>query len=202
MTRNAKTRDDQLVRECLQGSRDAWEEFYSRFIDLVRCLIRRKPGITPLDMEDLAQSTFLELATSLKSFAAGDSLAGFVCMVTERTLIDEFRRSTASKRDGRTEPVDHHDGEGEGSTMIPSDLDLQDRLLEKAEETMCLNEALKALDPRCRELIELRYFRELSFSEVGQTIGATENTVTVQTRRCLNKLRLLCQEHEPTGRQP
>jgi DNA-directed RNA polymerase specialized sigma24 family protein len=38
----------------------------------------------------------------------------------------------------------------------------------------------------------LRYFRELSFNEIADLLGETENTVTVQAKRCLAKLRAKC----------
>ena len=111
-------------------------------------------------------------------------------------MIDEFRRATASKRDARTESIDHHDGEEEGATMIASDSEPQDSRIEKAQLVSRLKIALDELDAKCRELIELRYLQELSFNEVARMKGATENTVTVQTRRCLDKLKAVYRELE------
>ncbi len=117
-----KTPDTLLVQECLQGSQDAWNEFYTRFIGLIRNVVRKSRNLSPSDVEDITQSAFLELATALKNYVSGNSLTGFVCTVTERVLIDEFRKKRASKRDGQTEAIDHHDGDQEGVTiMIASD---------------------------------------------------------------------------------
>ncbi len=83
--------------------------------------------------------------------------------------------------------------------MIPSDAEPQDRQMERAQLASQLRMALGGLDPKCRELIELRYFQEMPFNEVAKIQGATENTVTVQTRRCLDKLKAVFQELERRG---
>lgn len=195
-----KTPDTLLVRECLAGSEEAWNEFYTRFIGLIRNVVRKSRSLSPSDVEDITQSAFLELASALKSYMSGNSLTGFVCTVTERVLIDEFRKKRASKRDGQTESIDHHDGDQEGATvMIASDTEPQDRQMERAQLVSQLRTALDGLDPRCRELIELRYLQEMPFNEVAKIQGATENTVTVQTRRCLDKLKAMYQELERRG---
>ncbi|MBI5250016.1 MAG: sigma-70 family RNA polymerase sigma factor [Desulfomonile tiedjei] len=196
-----KSPDALLVQGCLRGSQESWNEFYTRFIGLIRNVVRKRRGLSPSDVEDITQSAFLELASALKSYVPGNSLTGFVCTVTERVLIDEFRRTKASKRDGQTEPIDHHDGDEEGATMIASNSEPQDSQMEKAELVSRLKTALEGLDPKCRELIELRYLQEMSFNEVAKIKGATENTVTVQTKRCLDKLKGVYQEREDRGIQ-
>lgn len=196
-----KTPDTLLVQECVRGSQEAWSEFYTRFIGLIRSLVRKRRGLSPEDVEDITQSAFLELASALKSYVPGNSLTGFICTVAERVLIDEFRKSKASKRDGQTESIDHHDGDQEGAIMISSESDPQDCLMEKAQLASRLRSAVGALDPKCRELIELRYFQEMPFNEVAKIKGATENTVTVQTKRCLDKLKGVFHELENKGTQ-
>ncbi len=52
-----------------------------------------------------------------------------------------------------------------------------------------LKKALDSLLPDDLELIELRFFEEMSFREVGQVLGITENYAKVKTYRVLNKLR-------------
>jgi RNA polymerase sigma-70 factor, ECF subfamily len=189
MAKGSEKTDHLLVEECLAGREEAWREFYARFIGLMRSVVRRRSDMSRTDVEDICQTAFLELTTALQSYRPGNSLSGLVCMVTERVLIDEVRKWKAAKRDARTEAVEHHDEAGEGTTMLQSDLDSQDRELEKAEEARDLKRALDSIDYGCKELIELRYYHELPFNEIARKLGESENTVTVRTRRCLDKLR-------------
>ena len=71
--------------------------------------------------------------------------------------------------------------------------------MERAELVSRLRVALKNLSSRCTQLITLRYLEELSFKEIGEIVGSSENTVTVQTRRCLDSLRLTFDESDKRG---
>jgi RNA polymerase sigma-70 factor (ECF subfamily) len=189
MNKRRENKDYLLVQECLRGSEDAWKEFYSRFIGLMRTVVRRRLNLPASDVQDIVQAAFLELTTALRNYDSQQALHTFVCLVTERVLIDEYRKTKAAKRSADTESVEHHDSNQEGTTMVLSDLTPQDEEMEKAEAASHLRAALQKLDEKCRELITLRYYNELSFNEIAGIFNATENTVTVQTRRCLDKLR-------------
>ncbi|HMK36350.1 MAG TPA: sigma-70 family RNA polymerase sigma factor [Desulfomonilaceae bacterium] len=199
MQRRDETHDRLLVRECLAGSEAAWQEFYTRFIGLVRNVIRRKAGLTWSDSQDIAQSVFLELATALNGYDPEISLSHFICVITERVCIDEFRKERAAKRHAETRTVDHHDAQEEGAEIVRSNLEPQDCRLEKAELSLRLKDSMNELDVRCRELLTLRYYKELPFSDIAEKMGISENTVTVQTRRCLDKLRNAFTNRERKG---
>jgi len=195
----SQNKDYLLVQECLCGSEKAWNEFYSRFIGLMRNVVRRHANLSNEDVQDITQSAFLELTSALRKYDPEQPLHSFVCLVTERILIDEYRRGKAAKRSGRTESLAHHDEQQEGTTVVRSSLAGQDEQVEQAELAWSLKTAFGELDAKCRELIRLRYYDELPFAEMAQLVGATENTVTVQTRRCLDKLRARYRARESRG---
>jgi RNA polymerase sigma-70 factor (ECF subfamily) len=189
MDKRSENKDYLLVQECLRGSEEAWNEFYSRFIGLMRNVVRRRSSLGASDVQDIVQTAFLELTTALRNYDSQQPLHTFVCLVTERVLIDEYRKSKAAKRSADTESVEHHDSNREGTTMVLSHLTPQDEEIERAEAASHLRTALQELDEKCRDLITLRYYNQCSFNEIAEMLNATENTVTVQTRRCLDKLR-------------
>jgi RNA polymerase sigma-70 factor, ECF subfamily len=202
MGRRDEKQDRLLVQECLAGSEAAWQEFYARFIGLIRSVIRRQSGLTPADVQDIVQSVFLDLTTALNAYDAESSLPHFVCVIAERVLIDEFRKGKAAKRHAETQMIDQHDGNEEGAAIVKSDLEPQDSQMERAELSLHLKSAVDELDTRCRELIRLRYYKELPFGEIAEMLGVSENTLTVQTRRCLDKLRTAFQDLERRGIRP
>jgi RNA polymerase sigma-70 factor, ECF subfamily len=186
--------DHRLVQDCLTGSEEAWREFYARFIGLMRTVVRKHRRLTPEDVEDVTQAAFLSLTTALRTYDAQQSLPRFVCLVTERVLIDEYRRGKAAKRDADVEAIEHSDPREHTKLSLATDDEPQDAQMEKAELVSRLGAALRNLDARCKELITLRYLEELSFKEVAGILGSSENTVTVQTRRCLDSLRVKFRE--------
>ena len=198
----SQNEDSLLVQECLSGSEKAWNEFYGRFIGLMRNVVRRHGSLSPEDVQDITQTAFLELTSALRRYDPQQPLHSFICLVTERVVIDEYRKSKAAKRSARTESIEHHDDVQEGTTMVRSNIVSQDEQVEKAQHAWTLKRAFDELDGRCRELIRLRYYDDMPFAEIAELVGATENTVTVQTRRCLDKLRnsYRTQESRGTGR--
>jgi len=189
MNCDGENQDRALVQQCLSGSRQAWDEFYNRFWLLVSKAVRTKVRCKESDVQDLVQSVFLALYTSLKTYDHQYSLSKFVWIVSERVCIDEFRKSTAAKRDGSTVHVDHHDGEDETAVMVSSNLDSQEQQLADAEMKQLLMTAFKLLGDKCRQLIRLRYLQELSFKEIASLLGAGEKSLAVQAGRCLQDLK-------------
>jgi RNA polymerase sigma factor (sigma-70 family) len=202
MGRRDEKQDLLLVRECLAGSEAAWQEFYSRFIGLIRSVIRRQARLTPSDVQDIEQLVFLDLTTALNGYDPESSLPHFVCVITERVIIDEFRKGKAAKRNAETQSIDLHDGNEEGAAIVQSNIEAQDSQMERAELSLYLKTALDELDARCSELIRLRYYKELPFGEIAELLGVSENTLTVQTRRCLDRLRIAFQGLERRGTKP
>lgn len=195
-----KHSDDQvLVGQCLAGSESAWSEFYTRFIGLMRTVVKKYGTLSPEDVEDVTQSAFLSLTTALKSYDFKQSLPKFVSLVTQRVLIDELRKQGATKRGGQADLSTSIDHDDQGSASMGVESELQDMLLEKAQLIDRVAEALGSLGGTCRKLITLRYLQEMPFKEIAARLGSNENTVTVQTRRCLDDLRARFRERERRG---
>ena len=199
MEKCSRSQDEALVRSCLNGSEAAWQEFYSRFIGLMRSVVKKRYILCKEDVEDITQSAFVSLATALKNFDYEQSLPRFVCVITERVAIDEYRKRSASRRNSEDETTHGTKGGKDVALQIESGFDLPDEQMERAEMASRLGAALKELDTSCRELLTLRYLNDLPYKEIAEIVGASENTLTVQTRRCLEKLRIKFREGERKG---
>lgn len=77
----------------------------------------------------------------------------------------------------------------------PSDLDLSDPGLERAETRDEVQRALRCLSEEEREVVALRYGGELSAKEMAKLLGERETTVEGRLYRALRKLR---EELEPS----
>ncbi len=191
--------DRALVQQCLLGSRQAWDEFYNRFWLLVSKAVRTKTRCIESDVQDLVQSVFLALYTSLRTYDHQYSLSKFVWIVSERVCIDEYRKSTAAKRNGSTVHLDHHDGDDDEAVMVRSNQDSQEQQLADAEVKKVLVAAFRRLGEKCRQLLRLRYLQELSFKEIASLLGGKEKSLAVQAGRCLRDLKDLYMKMEKGG---
>jgi len=185
--------DDLLIKQCLAGYEPAWVDLYRRYCPLVKNVVRRQ-RVSPQDLEDVTQDVFAQLVSSLARYDRSYSFSGFVCMIAERVCINEYRKAKRFKRDAPTDPIDHHDGDEQGLLIVTSDADCQDEKLSEAQLLEALRQALRGLGSKCRELLRLRYYNEMPYNEIASILGASENTLTVQARRCIDQLRAIWDE--------
>ncbi|MBI4961753.1 MAG: sigma-70 family RNA polymerase sigma factor [Desulfomonile tiedjei] len=189
MGRELESQDRLLVEQCLAGSRTAWDEFYDRFLMLVRKVVHTHVRCREHELQDMVQNVFLALFTALNTYDHQYPLSKFVWVVGERVCIDEFRKRTASKRDGETVSVDHHDHKDPAVTVLASDLDPPEDQMADLEQRQLLKLAFKRLGDKCRDLLRLRYLQELSFKEIVCLSGGKEKSLAVQAGRCLEELK-------------
>ena len=57
-----------------------------------------------------------------------------------------------------------------------------------AEKATLVREALDDLGEPCREIVELRYFGDLSYEELSRTLELNPKTVSSRLSKCLDRL--------------
>jgi len=149
-------------------------------------------GLSVQGLEDVTQEVFCSLVSALNTYDATYSLTRFVAIVAERICIRQYRSAKTAKRDGKTDPVSHHDDAGNGAEVLVSRLDSQEERLGQAQLIAILRGALKTLDAGCQDLLKLRYYEDLPYAEISGILGAPRNTLAVRVKRCLDALRANC----------
>lgn len=96
----------------------------------------------------------------------------------------------AAKRGGGRTPLSLHAEDPEtGLTLdAPSPAPGPDGTLLNAERAVLVGHALARLGGPCREIIELRYFADLSYDEISRALHLNEKTVSSRLSKCLDKL--------------
>ena len=80
-------------------------------------------------------------------------------------------------------------GESDGFTLDPpSAAPGPDRALMHAEDAGLITRALEELGGPCQEVIELRYFADLSYEEISAELKLNPKTVSSRLSKCLDKL--------------
>ena len=57
-----------------------------------------------------------------------------------------------------------------------------------AEQSALVRTALEQLGEPCREIVELRYFGDLSYDEISRSLGLNPKTVSSRLSKCLDRL--------------
>lgn len=183
--------ESELVARCRAGDAAAWNTVFDRQYDPVaRFLFQFSPELSPEDVEDLCQEVFLSAVRNLTSFRGGSALQTWLIRIAVNKARDFVEKRHAAKRGGGRTPqsLDEPHPETGLSLDPPSPEAGPDEAAATAEEGRRLRAALDALGEPCRELIELRYFGDLSYEEIARSRGLTVKGVGSRLHHCLERL--------------
>jgi RNA polymerase sigma-70 factor (ECF subfamily) len=183
--------EKELIRRCLRGEAGAWDELFSEhYTPTARFIFQLAPDISRDDAEELCQDVFLAVIRNLQSFKGGSQLRTWLFRIAANKARDHREKMRATKRGGGTSTLsldaEHPDT---GLTIDPPTAEPSpDRRLDAHEQGQMLHQALERLGEPCREIIELRYFGDLSYDEISATLELNPKTVSSRLSKCLDKL--------------
>ncbi len=164
--------DGELVARCRAGDRAAWGQLVERYSRYVYAIAVKGFRLPEADAEDVFQDAFLRIYERLGTLRDDGALRPWIAQVTRRLCLD--RLADSSRRapgvpDVGTEPEDERLGE--------------------LEEAMDVRDALGALDPGCRELLDRFFARDEPYRVIAEALELPMGTVASRISRCLVKLR-------------
>jgi RNA polymerase sigma factor (TIGR02999 family) len=183
----------QLLRRWSDGDREAFDRLlpivYDRLRDLARQRLRREQGAQSLNTTGLVHEAYIKLVESPRATLRdrGHFLA-FASRVMRNLLVDHARARKAAKRGGGQVPM-----ELEEALWVP-----EGRLEMLAELHEAL-ERLEKLNPRQSQILEQRYFGELSLEETAEATGLSLATVKRELRFARAWLSRELGEEGPSG---
>lgn len=180
-----------LIARCRQGEAAAWDEFFDEHYGATgRFVVQLGNDFGAEDVEEICQEVFLSAIRNLKSFHGGSRLQTWLFRIAVNKARDYRERKQALKRGGGHLPLSLQVEDPEtGLTLDPPSSALApDLSLISAEQCELVHQALEQLGERCREIIELRYFGELSYDEIGLSLELNPKTVSSRLSKCLDRL--------------
>lgn len=172
--------DMRLLREyAANNSEAAFEELVTRRVGLVYAAALRQVG-DPLLAEEVTQAVFIILAQKAGKLSEKTVLIGWLFKTTRFAALAQIR--SAARNCAR-------------QTAIEKELQMQTEFQSAADaETWqkispLLDGALAGLGEKDRQAVLLRFFENKSLAEVGETLGAGEDTARKRVSRALEKLR-------------
>lgn len=181
----------ELVARCRRGEPRAWDRLFDEFYAATgRFIFQLSPGMTREDAEEICQETFLAIINSIDSFRGGSRLQTWIFRIAVNKTRDYRERQQAAKRGGgRTIfSLQAEDPETKLTLDPPSTLPGPDGVLMNAERACQVGLALERLGEPCREIIELRYFGDLSYEEISADLQLNPKTVSSRLSKCLDRL--------------
>jgi len=170
------TRDADLVRQAMDGHRDAFAEIYRRYHTVVYRFARMMSGSSTI-AEDVTQETFTTLLRDLRRYTPDRAgLSTYLYGVARNVTRSRLRRERRFVRLDMTEDNDPI------SARDPS------TIFEQSQERMRLRRVIAELPSRYREVIILCAFHGLPYAEVAVILGTPVGTVRSRLSRARHAL--------------
>jgi RNA polymerase sigma-70 factor (ECF subfamily) len=181
----------ELLARCRRGDAGAWDELFDRhYAAAGRFVFALGSDFTPEDVEEICQEVFLSVIKSLNSFQGESQFQTWLFRIAANKARDYRERQHAAKRGGGQSPLSLQAEDPETGLTIdpPSQAPSPDVDLLNAEKAELVRVALDQLEAPCREIIELRYFGDLSYQELSVELQLNPKTVSSRLSKCLDRL--------------
>lgn len=180
-----------MLERCRRGEPEAWDELFdAHYSATTRFVCQLGHDFSLEDAEEICQETFLSVIRNLNSFNGGSQLQTWVFRIAANKARDYRDRQHAAKRGGGQKVMSLNEDDPETGLTLdpPSSNPGPDALLLSAERIGMLYQALDKLGEPCREILELRYFGDLSYDEISATLDLNPKTVSSRLSKCLDRL--------------
>ena len=182
------------MTRCRRGESLAWDELFdSHYAAAGRFVFQLAHDFTREDVEEICQETFLSVIKNLDSFDGRSQFQTWLFRIAANKARDYRQRQHALKRGGGQTPVSLQAEDPEnGLTIDPaSNSPGPDAGIMNTERMALLRQSLDQLGEPCREIIELRYFGDLSYDELSRSLALNPKTVSSRLSKCLDRLEVI-----------
>ena len=158
---------------------EAWEIAAQLLRSRARILALSHSGLQPADVEDLVQGVLLKIqsAVTIRRVRAARSTEGYVFVMLRNAAHDLVRRRQLERNlfspleEGVDEPA------------------LEPRYVEQTEAAWVIGEVLQSVGDSDRELLQMRFWRNMTIAEIANGTGMSYSTTAVRLFRILHRLR-------------
>lgn len=171
--------DARLVKECLSGNEVAWSLLVEKYKALIYS-IPVKYGLPADEASDVFQATCMELLARLPELREPRALPKWLMQVAHHQCYrwKQQQRRIVSRDADKDLPE-------------PETPAIAENLVQQTQEEQMLREALAALTPQCRRLVELLFFETppRPYEEVAAELGLAPGSIGFTRQKCIQRLR-------------
>jgi RNA polymerase sigma-70 factor, ECF subfamily len=167
------------VRQARNGDAAAFSKLVEAYQKPVYNLAYRLLG-NSVEAEDAAQEAFIRAYTRLETYDPSRKFSSWILSISSHYCIDMLRR-----RRGNIMSVDELPPMVDLSmpkAMQPEQVVIQDQVADEVQQL------LDTLAPSYRTPVILRYWYDMSYKEIAETMSVTESTIKTRLHRARAKL--------------
>jgi len=179
-------RDLKLIKRALeQGDTTAYNELMKLYRDPLYFMLLEKVGDQEL-AKDLTIEALGKAFKKLHMYTPNYTFSTWLFTVARNNCIDYLRKNKV-----KTTSIDQFtiDNDGKKNKIdIPSDELNPEGILIRKQKIAILRQVVDKLKPKYRELVKLRYFKEMSYEEISTLLQIPIGTVKAQLYRSREQL--------------
>lgn len=182
--------DEALIAAALNGSAFAWEKLVKRYESKIYNHGLRLMGNSS-DAMDLMQEVFLGVYRNLHRFRGDAKFSSWIFRIAHNKAVDLNRK----KRLLAGYPLDS-DNDGDVFDSFADEEGVEpDLKLLQSEQNANIMAMLNILPFEQRLIVELKVFQSLTFEEIAEMQGISENTAKTRFYTALRKLKSVTEEY-------
>ena len=174
-------RDHELVQKALEGDQRAYTQLMAEYREKIYFMMLKMVSNQD-DADDLTVEAFGKAFKRLKQYRPDYAFSTWLFKIASNNCIDFLRK----KKKATTVSIDAGFGgedEDDGPMHIESKGLNPEQAFMKGQRAVEMRKIVEQLKPKYRNLVELRYFDELSYEEIAQEMDLPLGTVKAQLFR-------------------
>lgn len=185
-----KMTDEELVVLYAEGNNAAFDVLLNRYKNSIHSYIYfivRNRDLT----EDIFQETFVKAIVTIKQgrYTENGKFKAWITRIAHNLIIDYFRQERAENT------ISNDDVEVDlFNNMKLCDGTVEDRLVNR-QVLSDVKKLVKHLPDNQREVLEMRYYQDLSFKEIADITGVSINTALGRMRYAILNMRRMASEN-------
>ena len=193
LTEKAK-RDYILVQQAIKhGDQKAYAELLNNYRDSLYFMLLKMTN-SPVDAEDLTIEAFGKAFKNLQQYTLEYGFSTWLFRIAANNCIDYLRKRNRIQYSSEINPGGE---EQEGiASNLPSPNPGPEEIIIAKQKIKLMREVVEKLKPHYRMLVEMRYFRELSYEEIAVELDLPLGTVKAKLFRARDLLYNILKDSE------
>lgn len=192
MQNKIKLTDDKLVAAYIKGDNQAFDillkRHQSRVFNYIYSVVKNRDVA-----DDLFQETFVKAIMTLKQgrYAENGKFSAWISRIAHNLIIDYYRQEKSENLVSTTSDEDSMD------ILNRKDLcedNIEDFMIDEQIQAD-VRRIIRVLPENQREVLEMRYYKDMSFKEIAEATNVSINTALGRMRYAIINMRRIAEEH-------
>ena len=173
-------KDEELIKLVQSGDDDAYAHIISRFQGKLYAYVMRLTNHRE-EAKEITQDVFMKAYRNLHTFDTSRKFSSWIYRIAHNESVNWLKKKTKIKM----ESLENH---MENGRQISNEQDIHEELVKKQEREIT-RKAIDALPAKYRQVMDMRYLKQMSYDEIGSKLNKPINTIGTLINRAKKKLR-------------